>query len=99
MYLENLIKAEDKKSYLASLTDSEKTTLFSEVEKKKKELEEEKIKLETTLARLNEDEAAQMEKLKAMGISNYNDLDLEIRKLEDSIDTELIKYAESIQGE
>lgn len=99
MYLENLIKAEDKKSYLTGLTDSEKTTLFSEVEKKKKELEEEKIKLVTMMTQLEQDEAAQMEKLKAMGISNYNDLDLEIRKLEDSIDTELIKYAESIQGE
>lgn len=99
MILEDLIKQYDKKAYLECLSDTDKTTLFTEIEKKKKSIEEEKIKLETMMTKLEEDEATQMEKLKAMGISNYNDLDLEIRKLEDSINNELIKYAESLKEE
>lgn len=99
MILEELIKQYDKKTYLEGLSDTDKTTLFTEIEKKKKSIEEEKIKLETMMTKLEEDETTQMEKLKAMGISNYNDLDLEIRKLEDSINNELIKYAESLKEE
>ena len=99
MIIEELIKQYDKKAYLEGLSDTDKTTLFTEIEKKKKSIEEEKIKLETMMTKLEEDETTQMEKLKAMGISNYNDLDLEIRKLEDSINNELIKYAESLKEE
>ena len=99
MILEELIKQYDKKAYLEGLSDTDKTALFTEIEKKKKSIEEEKIKLETMMTKLEEDETTQMEKLKAMGISNYNDLDLEIRKLEDSINNELIKYAESLKEE
>ena len=85
MILENLINQVDKKAYVDSLSDADKTTLLTEIEQKKQEAENEQIRLETMKAKLDEDEANQMEKLKSMGINSYEDLDVEINKLETEI--------------
>lgn len=99
MILENLINQVDKKAYVDSLSDADKTTLLTEIEQKKQEAENEQIRLETMKAKLDEDEANQMEKLKSMGINSYEDLDIEINKLETEINSEIIKYAELLKGE
>ena len=65
----------------------------------KQEAENEQIRLETMKAKLDEDEANQMEKLKSMGINSYEDLDIEINKLETEINSEIVKYAELLKGE
>ena len=65
----------------------------------KQEAENEQIRLETMKAKLDEDEANQMEKLKSMGINSYEDLDVEINKLETEINSEIVKYAELLKGE
>lgn len=99
MILENLINQVDKKAYVDSLSDADKTTLLTEIEQKKQEAENEQIRLETMKAKLDEDEANQMEKLKSMGINSYEDLDIEINKLEIEINSEIVKYAELLKGE
>ena len=99
MILENLINQVDKKAYVDSLSDADKTTLLTEIEQKKQEAETEQIRLETMKAKLDEDEANQMEKLKSMGINSYEDLDIEINKLETEINSEIVKYAELLKGE
>lgn len=99
MILENLINQVDKKAYVDSLSDADKTTLLTEIEQKKQEAENEQIRLETMKAKLDEDEANQMEKLKSMGINSYEDLDVEINKLETEINSEIVKYAELLKGE
>lgn len=99
MILENLINQVDKKAYVDSLSDTDKTTLLTEIEQKKQEAENEQIRLETMKAKLDEDEANQMEKLKSMGINSYEDLDIEINKLETEINSEIVKYAELLKGE
>lgn len=99
MILDNLINQVDKKAYVDSLSDADKTTLLTEIEQKKQEAENEQIRLETMKAKLDEDEANQMEKLKSMGINSYEDLDVEINKLETEINSEIVKYAELLKGE
>ena len=99
MILDNLINQVDKKAYVDSLSDADKTTLLTEIEQKKQEAENEQIRLETMKAKLDEDEANQMEKLKSMGINSYEDLDVEINKLEIEINSEIVKYAELLKGE
>lgn len=99
MILDNLINQVDKKAYVDSLSDADKTTLLTEIEQKKQEAENEQIRLETMKAKLDEDEANQMEKLKSMGINSYEDLDIEINKLETEINSEIVKYAELLKGE
>ena len=99
MILENLINQVDKKAYVDSLSDADKTTLLTEIEQKKQEAENEQIRLETMKAKLDEDEANQMEKLKSMGINSYEDLDIEMNKLETEINSEIVKYAELLKGE
>lgn len=99
MILDNLINQVDKKAYVDSLSDVDKTTLLTEIEQKKQEAENEQIRLETMKAKLDEDEANQMEKLKSMGINSYEDLDIEINKLETEINSEIVKYAELLKGE
>lgn len=99
MILDNLINQVDKKAYVDSLSDADKTTLLTEIEQKKQEAENEQIRLETMKAKLDEDEANQMEKLKSMGINSYEDLDIEINKLEIEINSEIVKYAELLKGE
>ena len=66
MILDNLINQVDKKAYVDSLSDADKTTLLTEIEQKKQEAENEQIRLETMKAKLDEDEANQMEKLKSI---------------------------------
>ena len=99
MILDNLINQVDKKAYVDSLSDADKTILLTEIEQKKQEAENEQIRLETMKAKLDEDEANQMEKLKSMGINSYEDLDVEINKLETEINSEIVKYAELLKGE
>ena len=99
MFLEDLVNQVDKKAYVEKLTDVEKATLLTEMEQNKKAAEDELIRLETMKAKLDEDEAAQMEKLKSMGIASYEDLDIEIEKLENEINSEIVKYAEALKGE
>lgn len=101
MIIENLLNQpkESLRTYVASLSDSDKTTLFTEIEQKRKEAEDEYIRVETMKTKLKEDEANQMEKLKAMGINSYEELDTEINKLEDTINDEIVKYIEALKGE
>lgn len=101
MIIENLLNKskEEMQAYVESLSDSDKTTLFTEIEKNKKSAEDEYIRLETMKNKLKEDEATQMEKLKALGISSYEDLDREILNLENVINSEIVKYAEALKGE
>lgn len=101
MIIENLLtkSKEEMQAYVESLSDSDKTTLFTEIEKNKKSAEDEYIRLETMKNKLKEDEATQMEKLKALGISSYEDLDREILNLENVINSEIVKYAEALKGE
>ena len=97
MILENLVNQVDKKAYVDQLSDSDKAILLTEMEQKKKAAEDELIRLETMKTKLDEDEAAQMEKLKSMGIASYEDLDTEIEKLENEINSEIVKYAEALK--
>lgn len=87
------------KDTIHNLSDSEKTTLLTEIEAKKKSAEDEYIRLETMKAKLDEDEAAQMEKLKSLGIASYSDLDIEINKLETELEAEIAKYVEALKEE
>ena len=101
MIIENLLAQpkENMKEYLNSLSDSDKTTLLTEIEAKKKAAEDEYIRLETMKNKLEEDETTQMNKLRELGIGSYNELDIEINKLENSINEEIIKYAEALKSE
>ena len=101
MIIEKLLEQpkEKMKEYVDSLSDSDKTTLLTEIEDKKKVAEDEFIRLETMKSKLEEDEKAQMNKLKELGINSYEELDAEISKLEDSLNKEIIKYAEALKEE
>lgn len=101
MIIENLMTkpTDEIKSTIESLSDMEKATLFTEIENKKKDAEDEAIRIETMKKKLEEDEASQMEKLRALGIGTYEELDSEIEKLEDSINTEIAKYIEALKEE
>ena len=90
---------EEMEKYIHSLTDFDKATLLTEIETKKKESEDELIRLETMKSKLEEDEANQMKKLNTMGIASYEDLDTEINKLESELDKEILKYMEALKGE
>ena len=48
---------------------------------------------------LEQEEKDLMEQLSSMNIKSYEDLEKEINKLEKSLDEELVKYANTIQGE
>jgi len=99
MLLENLVNAEDKSKYIDSLSDVDKKTLLAEIDAKTKEAETEYMKQEVIKNQLEQDEKNIMEQLNSMGIASYEDLDIEINKLEKSLNEELVKYANAIQGE
>lgn len=101
MIIENLLAQpkEKMKEYVDNLLDSDKTTLLTEIEKKKKAAEDEFIRLETMKTKLEEDEKIQMDKLKELGINSYEELDTEINKLEDQLNTEIVKYVEALKEE
>lgn len=101
MIIENLLAQpkEKMKEYVDNLLDSDKTTLLTEIEEKKKAAEDEFIRLETMKTKLEEDEKIQMDKLKELGINSYEELDAEINKLEDQLNTEIVKYAEALKEE
>ena len=101
MIIENLLAQpkEKMKEYVDNLLDSDKTTLLTEIEEKKKAAEDEFIRLETMKTKLEEDEKIQMDKLKELGINSYEELDTEINKLEDQLNTEIVKYAEALKEE
>lgn len=101
MFIENL-KSKSKEEmieYLNNLSDSDKTALFTEIEQNKKKAEEEYIRLETTKSKLDEDEKEVMDKIKAIGINSYEELESEIKKLEDIINSEIVKYVEALKEE
>ena len=101
MIIENLLAQpkEKMKEYVDNLLDSDKTTLLTEIEEKKKAAEDEFIRLETMKTKLEEDEKIQIDKLKELGINSYEELDTEINKLEDQLNTEIVKYAEALKEE
>ncbi len=99
MILENFVNAEDKNKYIEELSDNDKKTLLSEIDTKTKEAESAYMKQEVIKNQLEQDEKSLMEQLNSMGIASYNDLDIEINKLEKSLNEELVKYANVIQGE
>ncbi len=99
MILENFVNAEDKNKYIEELSDNDKKTLLSEIDTKTKEAESAYMKQEVIKNQLEQDEKSLMEQLNSMGIASYNDLDIEINKLEKSLNEELVKYANAIQGE
>lgn len=99
MILEQLIASEDKSKYIESLSDINKKTLLSEIDTKTKEAEAAYMKQEVIKNQLEQDEKNLMEQLNSMGIASYEALDIEINKLEDSLNKELVKYVNAIQGE
>lgn len=99
MIIENLIAAEDKNKFVEELSDNDKKTLLSEIDAKTKEAESAYMKQELIKTQLEQEEKNLMEQLNSMGIASYEDLDLEIDKLEKNLNDELVKYANAIQGE
>ena len=99
MFLEKLITSEDKDKYIDSLSDNDKKTLLTEIDAKTKEAESAYMKQEVIKSQLEQDEKNIMEQLNSMGIASYEALDIEINKLEKSLNDELVKYANAIQGE
>ena len=101
MILEQLLAQpkENLKATVDALSDADKTTLLTEIEVNKKHAEDEHIRLETMKTKLEEDEAAQMEKLRAMNINTYQELEAEIMKLDTTINQEIVKYVEALKGE
>ena len=57
------------------------------------------MKQELIKTQLEQEEKDLMKQLNSMGIASYEDLDLEIDKLEKNLNDELVKYANAIQGE
>lgn len=101
MIIENLLAQpkENMKTYVDNLSSADKTTLLTEIDQKRKEAEDEYIRLETMKSKLEEDEKVQMEQLAQLGINSYQDLDSEINRLETTINEEIVKYAEILKGE
>lgn len=90
---------EEVTSYIEGLSNQDKAALFAEIDNNTKAAQEEFIRLEATNKKLEEDEAAQMEKLKSMGINSYEELDREINRLETQINSEIVNYVEALKGE
>jgi hypothetical protein len=99
MYLEELIEKDNKKEYIESLTDSAKQVLLQEIQDKKKSAESEYIRLETMKTKLEEDEKEEMKKLAELGITSYENLDIEINKLENELNEEILKFSEILSKE
>lgn len=99
MILEKLTNAEDKNKFVEELSDEDKKTLLAEIDTNTKEAESAYMKQEILKDQLEKDEKSLMEQLNTMGIASYEDLEIEINKLEKSLNSELIKYANVIQGE
>ena len=99
MILEKLTNAEDKNKFVEKLSDEDKKTLLAEIDTNTKEAESAYMKQEILKDQLEKDEKNLMEQLNTMGIASYEDLEIEINKLEKSLNSELVKYANVIQGE
>lgn len=99
MYLEVLLDKEDKKAYVESLTSTEKQSLLQEIKDKKKQAEEDSIRLEAMKSKLEEDEKAEMNKLKELGISSYDELNSTIEKLESELNEEILNCAKVLKSE
>ena len=99
MYLEVLLNKEDKKTYVESLSSTEKQALLQEIKTKKKQAEEDSIRLEAMKSKLEEDEKAEMNKLKEQGISSYEELNSTIDKLESELNEEILNCAKVLSNE
>ena len=99
MILENFIQSEKKYEFIEVLSDEDKKKLLSEIDNKTKELENDQMRQEVIKNQLEQEEKDLMEQLSSMNIKSYEDLEKEINKLEKSLDEELVKYANTIQGE
>ena len=99
MILESFIQSEDKNKFIEVLSDEDKKKLLSEIDNKTKEIENDQMRQEVIKNQLEQEEKDLMEQLSSMGIKSYEDLEKEINKLEKSLDKELVKYANTIQGE
>lgn len=99
MILENFMKSEKKYEFIEVLSDEDKKKLLSEIDSKTKELENDQMRQEVIKNQLEQEEKDLMEQLSSMNIKSYEDLEKEINKLEKSLDEELVKYANTIQGE
>ena len=99
MILESFIQSENKDKFIEILSDEDKKKLLSEIDNKTKEIENDQMRQEVIKNQLEQEEKDLMEQLSSIGIKSYEDLEKEINKLEKSLDKELVKYANAIQGE
>ena len=89
----------DRENYIHNLKDAEKATLLTEISEDKKKANDEKIRLETQKASLEEQLAEQTEQMKSLGVSSYEELDIEINKLEDELDKSILEYFNALSEE
>lgn len=101
MILEQLLQQpkENRREFLNQLSDENKTILFSEIDKKKKESEEEFIRIETKKKTLESELSELMEKLKTLGINSEEELISEINSKEEQLNSEILKFTEILEGE
>lgn len=99
--LEELMKLSNKEidEKVTALSIEDKQSLINEINNKVKESETELIKLETLKSSLKESETELMKSLNELGINSYENLDIEINKLESEINKEIIEYTEAIKEE
>lgn len=99
--LEELIKLDSKEvdEKVTVLSIEEKQSLINEINDSIKKSENELIRLETLKTSLEDSEKELMKSLNELGINSYENLDIEINKLEEEINKEIIEYTEAIKGE
>lgn len=104
MYLEELQtkNKEDRKSYLDSLTDEAKATLYGEIKMNRQKSQEEKIKAETQLDNVNKSLEELYTTIKEEGIeAESNDdiltaLNKAIDELNTTINNAVLEYVDKI---
>jgi len=99
MILEKLLETENRKQFVESLNDSDKQKLLQEIKDKKAEAEADFIRLEAMKTKLEEDEKEEMKKLSDLGIFSYNELDVEINKLDKQLNDEILRCAEVLNND
>ena len=99
MILEKLLGSSDKKTFVESLSGTDKQTLLQEIKDRKTAAETDSIKLEAMKSKLEEDEKEEMKKLADLGIYSYDNLESEINKLESSLNEEILKCAEVLNND
>lgn len=99
MLLEKLLEVEDRKQFVELLSDLDKQKLLQEIKDKKAEAEADSIRLEAMKTKLEEDEKEEMKKLSDLGIFSYEDLDVEINKLDKQLNDEILRCAEVLSND